>query len=102
MPDIGFYHPLIVHFAIALAIIGVLFRWISFTGAAKFAGPAGAALLALGTGAAVVAAHSGSDASVDVEALPGAAALVRHHGEWGMRTRNILLVISGLEVFAVL
>ena len=102
MPDIGFYHPLIVHFAIALSIVGVLLRWISFTGAAKFAGPAAAALLLLGTGAAVVAARSGGDASVNVEALPGAAALVRQHGEWGLRTRNILLVISGLEVFAVL
>src|SRR6476660_5375497 len=66
MPDIGFYHPLIVHFAIALSIVGVLLRWISFTGAAKFAGPAAAALLLLGTGAAVVAARSGGDASVDV------------------------------------
>jgi uncharacterized membrane protein len=102
MPDIGFYHPLIVHFAIALAIVGVLFRWIAFTGTAKFAGPAAAALLLLGTGAAVVAAQSGSDASVDVEALPGAAAFVRAHEEWGLRTRNILLAISALEVFAVL
>jgi uncharacterized membrane protein len=102
MFDIGFYHPLIVHFAIALAIVGVLFRWMAFTGAAKFAGPAAAALLLLGTAAAVVAAQSGSDASVDVEALPGAAALVRQHGEWGLRTRNILLAISALEVFAVL
>jgi len=101
MSDIGFYHPLIVHFAIALAIVGVFFRWISFTPVAKFAGPAAAALLLLGTAAAVVAAQSGSDASVDVEALPGAAALVREHGEWGMRTRNILLAISALEVFAV-
>ena len=101
MPDVGFYHPLIVHFAIALAIVGVLFRWISFTGAVKFAGPAAAALLLLGTAAAVVAAQSGSDASVDVEALPGAAALVREHGEWGLRTRNVLLAISALEIFAV-
>ena len=102
MPDFGFYHPLIVHFAIALTIVGVLFRWITFTGAVKFAGPAAAALLLLGTAAAVVAAQSGSDASVDVEALPGAAALVREHGEWGLRTRNVLLAISALEVFAVL
>jgi len=102
MPDIGFYHPLIVHFAIALAIVGVLFRWVSFTGTAKFTGPAGAALLLLATAAAVVAARSGNDASVDVEALPGAAALVRQHAEWGLRTRNVLLAIGALEVFAVL
>ena len=35
MSDIGFYHPLIVHFVIALAIVGVLLRWISFTGVAN-------------------------------------------------------------------
>ena len=29
MVDIGFYHPLVVHFAIGLVMIGVLFRWIS-------------------------------------------------------------------------
>jgi uncharacterized membrane protein len=91
MSDIGFYHPLIVHFVIALAIAGVLFRWTSFTGAATFTGPAAAALLLLGTAAGVVAVWSGSDASIDVEGIPGAAALVGEHGEWGLRSRNILL-----------
>ena len=101
MSDIGFYHPLIVHFVIALAIVGVLFRWSSFTGAATFTGPAAAALLLLGTAAAVVAVRSGSDASIDVEVIPGAAALVSEHGEWGLRSRNVLLTISALEIVAV-
>src|SRR5579862_2769819 len=101
MPDIGFYHPLIVHFVIALAMVGVLSRWISFTGAAKFTGPAAVALLLLGTVAAVVAARSGNDASIAVEAVPGSAAFVRAHEEWGLRTRNILVLVSALEVLAL-
>lgn len=101
MPDIGFYHPLIVHFVIALAMVGVLFRWVSLTGKAKFTGPAAAALLLLGTVAAIVAARSGNDASIAVEAVPGSAAFVRAHEEWGLRTRNILVIVSALEVLAL-
>ena len=91
-----------VHFVIALAMVGVLFRWISFAGIAKFTGPAAAALLVLGSLAALVAARSGNDASIAVEAVPGSAALVREHGEWGMRTRNVLLIVSALELLALL
>ena len=40
MPDIGFYHPIVIHFAIGLLAIGVLFRWMARTGHADFAGPA--------------------------------------------------------------
>src|SRR6185295_9693460 len=101
MSDIGFYHPLIVHFVIALAMVGVLFRWVSFTGKANFTGPAAAALLLFGTVAAIVAARSGNDASIAVEAVPGSAAFVRAHEEWGLRTRNILLIVSMLELLAL-
>ena len=76
MPDIGFYHPLIVHFAIGLVMVGVLFRWISFSGRALFTGPAAAALIFLGTAAAVAAAWSGNDAHIAVEDMPGIATAV--------------------------
>ncbi len=101
MSDVGFYHPLIVHFVIALAMVGVVFRWISYTGVGGFTGPAATVLLLLATLAVVVAARSGSDASIAVAAVPGSAAFVRAHGEWGMRTRNILLIVSGLELLAL-
>lgn len=101
MSDIGFYHPLIVHFVIALAMVGVVFRWVSFTGIPKFTGPAAAALLVLGSLAAIVAARSGDDASIAVGIIPGTAALVREHAEWGMRTRNLLLIVSALELLAL-
>ena len=52
MPNIGAYHPVIVHFAIALLILGVIFRWISLSGRAPFTGPAAATCLLLGAAAA--------------------------------------------------
>ncbi len=101
MPDIGFYHPLIVHFAIGLVMVGVLFRWISFSGRALFTGPAAAALIFLGTAAAVAAAWSGNAAHVAVEDIPGIATAVRAHQTWGERTRNILLAVALCEGLAL-
>jgi len=102
MPDIGFYHPLIVHFAIGLVMIGVLFRWISFSGRTLFTGPAAAALIFLGTAAAVAAAWSGNDAHIAVEDLPGITPAVRQHQMWGERTRNMLLAVALCEGFALI
>src|SRR2546425_1330126 len=101
MFDIGFYHPLIVHFAIGLVMVGVLFRWVSFSGRALFTGPAAATLIFLGTVAAVAAAWSGNDAHVAVEAIPGIAIAVREHQLWGERTRNILLALTTCEGLAL-
>jgi uncharacterized membrane protein len=101
MPDIGFYHPIVIHFAIGLLAVGVLFRWISLTGRAAFAGPAAASLILLATVATVVAAQSGEDAHVAVEAVPGAAGAVRAHQQWGERTRNLAVAVGGLELLAL-
>jgi uncharacterized membrane protein len=101
MPDIGFYHPIVIHFAIGLLAVGVLFRWMALTGRADFAGPAAACLILLATMAILVAAWSGEDAHVAVEAVPGTAAAVRAHQEWGERTRNIAVVAGALELLAL-
>ena len=101
MPDIGFYHPIVIHFAIGLLAVGVLFRWISLTGRAAFAGPAAASVILLATVATVVAAQSGENAHVAVEAVPGAAGAVRAHQLWGERTRNLAVAIGGLELLAL-
>ncbi len=68
MPNIGAYHPIIVHFAIALLVLGVIFRWVSLTGRAPFTGPAAATCLLLGAAAAFLAVHSGTDAHGPVAA----------------------------------
>src|SRR2546425_10916892 len=82
-------------------MVGVLFRWISFSGRALFTGPAAAALIFLGTAAAMAAAWSGNDAHVAVEDIPGIAAAVRAHQTWGERTRTILLVVALCEGLAL-
>jgi len=84
MPNIGPYHPIIVHFAIALVILGVIFRWISLTGRAPFTGPAAATGLILGAVAAALAVHSGLDAHGPVERIPEPG-----RQSWIMRTRAI-------------
>ena len=43
----GAFHPQVVHFAIALLIVGVLFRVVSLLGRPAWIGPAAAALLLL-------------------------------------------------------
>src|SRR6266550_2922860 len=92
MPNIGSYHPIIVHFAIALLVVGVIFRWIWLTGRVPFTGPAAATLILAGAVAALLAVHSGTDAHGPVERIPGARNAVGEHEEWGERTRNIVLI----------
>lgn len=101
MPDVGFYHPLVIHFVIALLIVGVAFRWASFTGYVRFAGGAAIVLIALGAIAAVIAVRSGEDASVAVEALPGTGAAIAAHRWWATTTRNIFLLVLAFELVAL-
>lgn len=101
MPDIGAYHPIIVHFAIVLLIVGVIFRWVFLTGRAYWAGPAAATLLIAGTLAAVAAAQSGLDAHDVVERIPGARQAVIDHEEAGEWARDVFLVVAALEIIAL-
>lgn len=101
MPSLGFFHPQIVHFVVVLLIVGVAFRWISFTGKFQFTGPAAATLLLLGTLAAVIAVQSGQQAHEVVERIPGIRAAVNAHEEWGENTRNIFLAVAALEILAL-
>src|SRR3989442_15962195 len=97
MPNIGAYHPVIVHFAIALLVLGVIFRWVSLTGRAPFTGPAAATVLILGAAAAVLAVHSGTDAHRPVERIPGGRQAVMEHEGAGPRGPNDLLVAAVAE-----
>ncbi|MDZ4674572.1 MAG: DUF2231 domain-containing protein [Gemmatimonadota bacterium] len=101
MPDIGVFHPQIVHFVVALLIVGVGLRLVSLTGKLKWTSPAATTLLLLGTVAAVLAVQSGDDAHGPVERVPGARDAVVEHEEWGERARNIFLGVAALELIAL-
>jgi uncharacterized membrane protein len=100
MPDLGFYHPIVIHFAIGLLPAGVAFRWLSLTGRLA-RGPAAASLILMATAATLVAVRSGDDAHVAVEAVPGLAAAVRAHQTWGERTQALVLAVGVLELVAL-
>ena len=101
MPNIGIYHPVVVHFAIALLIAGALFRWISLSGRAAFTGPAASVLLLVGTLSAAVAVQSGLDAHGPAERIPGARGIVQDHEQAGIWARNVFLVVAALELLAL-
>ena len=104
MPDIGVYHPQIVHFVIAFLGLGVVARVISLLPLGerfRFVGPMASALLILGTLAAIAAFRSGMDAHGPVERVPGARDAVTEHEDWGKRTRNLFIAIGVLELAAL-
>lgn len=101
MPDIGVFHPQVVHFVIALGLLGVAFRLISLSGKFEWTGAAATALLLLAAAASVVAVQSGSDAHGVAERIPGAGEAVHEHEELGEMVRNLFLVIAVLEIAAL-
>jgi uncharacterized membrane protein len=98
---VAVYHPQIVHFAIALLVVGVVFRLISLYGRPAWVSPAATTLLVLGTIATFLAVKSGDDAHGPVERIPGARPAVVEHEEWGERTRNIFIIVIAIEALTV-
>lgn len=101
MPDLAEYHPIVVHFAIALLVAGALFRWLSLTGKVSFASPAATSLLIAGTLAAFAAVKSGTDAHGPVERIPGVYEAVFEHERWGERARNAFVFVCLPELAAL-
>ena len=97
MPEIGSLHPQVVHFVIALGLVGVGLRLISLLTRAAWVSSAAATLIILAAVASVVAAKSGTDTHENSERIPGARLAVQTHEKWGNRTRNVLLGVAGLE-----
>jgi tetratricopeptide (TPR) repeat protein len=82
-------------------VVGVLFRAVSWLGRPAFLSPAAAALLTLGTMAAVVAAYTGDLAHGPVEQMPGLRPAVTDHEFWGEWARNTFLVVFVAELVAL-
>ncbi len=101
MPDIGYYHPQLVHFAVVLCIVGVTFRLISLTGKAPWTNQAAAGLLIVGGVVAFFTAMSGQQAHGPVESIPGVAKAVGEHEDWGHIARNILILVALAELLAI-
>lgn len=102
MPNIATLHPQVVHFVIALGLLGVVLRIISLLWQKSWLNPAAATLLILGAVAGVLGEKSGTDAHGIVERIPGAREAVIEHEEWGKRSRNVLLVVAGLEILGLI
>lgn len=107
MPTLAQIHPQVVHFAVALMLVGVLFRLISLTGRLRFTNHAAAVLILMGTVATIVSVKSGDAAHGPVERIPGVRPMVIEHeeaAEWVERIFLGLLVIEatalGLSVSA--
>lgn len=98
MPDIAVFHPQLVHFAVVLGIVGVLFRLISLTGKAGWTNGAATAMLIAAGAVGYVTAESGQQAHGPIERIPGAMEAVEEHEEWGNRARNMLLVVAAIEL----
>src|SRR5215207_6226042 len=96
-------HPQVVHFAVALLVVGVVCRGLSLATRERiaFISPMATTLLMLGTVAAVLAAMTGDAAHGPVEAMPGLRPLVSDHERWGEWTRNIFLVVVLIELIAI-
>lgn len=93
-------HPQVVHFAIALLVVGVALRALSLAGRPAFLAPAAITLLVLGTAAVVMAAQTGQAAHGPVEQMPGLRPAVMEHEEWGERARNVFLIVLAVEIAA--
>ena len=98
MPNLGEFHPQVVHFVIGLLYVGVLFRVLSLFGRWTWTSAAATTLIVFGALASYAAVKTGTDAHGPVERVPGARTAVQEHEEWGKRTRNLFLAVAALEV----
>ena len=101
MLDTGVFHPQITEFAVAFLIGGVAARWISLTGKLQFTRLGATALLLLGTLAAVLAVHSGTQAHELAERVPGIGGAVNAHEDAAHWAQNVFLVIAAIELIAL-
>src|SRR5690348_10747236 len=95
-------HPIVVHFAIVLTIVGAVLRWLSLTGRMPWTSPAATALIVAGTFASFVAVQSGTAAHGPVERIPGVVNAVVEHEEWGERARNAFLLVAVVELVGLI
>jgi uncharacterized membrane protein len=102
MPPLSELHPVIVHFVIALGVVGVLLRVISLFSFGQWARHGATALLLIAAVGGALAVKSGDAAHGPAERIPGAREAVQKHEHDGERARNVLGLVALLEVGALL
>jgi uncharacterized membrane protein len=102
MPPLSELHPVIVHFVIALGVVGVLLRIVSLFPFGQWAKHGATALLLIAAASSYWAVKSGDAAHGPAERIPGAREAVQKHEHDGERARNILGLVALLEVGALL
>jgi uncharacterized membrane protein len=100
--DLGYWHPVVVHFVIAWLVAGVLLRALSLTGRAPVSAKAASLFLVLGAVLALAAWWTGEAASGPVLRVPWAADAVASHRSWGEWTVRLFFVVGVVEVVAFL
>jgi uncharacterized membrane protein len=98
MPSFGSLHPIIVHFVIALGILGIVFRIASLLKPFAWASPAARVLIICAAVASVLATESGDAAHGTAERIPGVRSAVEEHEEAGDWARNLLVGLGLIEV----
>ncbi len=101
MPNLGPFHPQVVHFVIASLFLGLPIYWLGFLRRPAFLRPMASTLLVIGTLASFVAVKSGTDAHGPAERLPDTRDLVVHHEELGELTRSVFTGVLLLELIAL-
>ncbi len=94
-------HPAVVHFPVALLLVGGLLAWMAVIWR-RWALPA-ALILSLGAAGAIVAVETGEREADRAGELSGAAAhLLDEHAEAGETVRTLGVVTAGLAIFSAL
>lgn len=101
MPDIGSFHPQIVHFVVVGGVLGLPLYWLAFVPRFRALRLTGTILLVVATVGAWAAVESGREAHELAERVPGVGAAVRKHEELGEDTRSIFTGVLLLELVAL-
>ncbi len=103
VPNIGWMHPLVVHFVIALAFVGVGARLVSLLPSERwrFTSPMATSLIVIAALGGLLAVHTGTDAHGPVERVPGARNAVQEHEDAGEWARDALIVVALFEIGAL-
>ncbi len=101
LDNLGYFHPIIVHFPIALTFVGAGARLLWVVYRRDWVNNAACVLLICATLGALAATYTGDEAHSPVERVPGSRDAVVEHEDWGKRSRNLLIGIALIELGAL-